>query len=279
MRSIVERRLTPVGGRQLETLRVRVRSPRGLVFVPPLVGGDAAQQLRNFRRLIRMGYDFFSFSYPGHGRSTDRFSHAAAIQDTVALLNLVAQANRRDNLPMWGIACCYAAIPLIYGNSRLGAPLGKLVLINAVFDLSARAALASFLRYYREIHGRQRPLSPVREIFRRYLDFMFPNVQTDRHGFGRLHRRRIRLFRTLMDVVWLRPLDAVCEDRTRALCLYGREDNILRFYGAGYPISYEMTVRRIFPAVEFQPLPGDHFLSYPITRDETLGRIRSFFDH
>ena len=278
MKWVMERRLTPVGCRRLETVRVRVKSPRGLIFVPPLIGGDAAQQVRNFRRLIRMGYDFVSFSYSGHGRSTDRFFHAAALRDTVSLLSIVDRENRGEDLPLSGIACCYGAIPLIYGNSRLAAPLKKLVLINAVFDLSARAALASFLRYYHEIHGRRRPLPPFRGVFQRYLDFMFPNVQKSRHVFGRLHRRRIRLLRTLMDVFFLRPLAAVRQDRTRALCLYGSEDSILRFYGTGYPASYEMTVRRIFPSVEFQSVPGDHFLSYALTRDETLRRIRLFFD-
>jgi pimeloyl-ACP methyl ester carboxylesterase len=225
-----------------------------------------------------MGYDVVSFSYTGHGRSTGRFFHAAAIQDTTVMLRIAAEESRRDGLPMAGIACCYAAIPLICSNSRVETPLQKLVLINAVFELSARAALSSFLRYYHEIHGRRRPLMPFREVFRRYLDFMFPNVRKTRHNFGRLHRRRIRLLRTLVDVFWLRPLDAVREVRTRALCLYGREDNVLRLYGPGHPVSYERSVRRILPAVEFQPLPGDHFLSSPYARDETLGRIRSFFD-
>ncbi|WP_373500114.1 alpha/beta fold hydrolase [Desulfococcus sp.] len=278
MNWVMEHRLTPVGGRRLETVRVRVKSPRGLIFVPPLIGGDAAQQVRYFRRLIRMGYDFLSFSYPGHGRSTDRFSHAAAVRSTKALLRQVDRENRSDGLPMAGIACCYGAIPLIFGNSRLESPLKKLVLINAVFDLSARAALTSFLRYCREIHGRRGGLPPFRGLLQRYLDFMFPNVQKNRHAFGSLHRRRIRLFRTFMDVLFLEPLAAVRQHRTRALCLYGREDNILRLYGAGYPASYEETVRRIFPDVAFQPLPGDHFLSCPRTRDETLLQIRSFFE-
>lgn len=278
MKWAMERRLTPVGGRRLETVRVRVKSPRGLVFVPPLIGGDAAQQVRIFRRLIRMGYDFVSFSYSGHGRSAGRFSHAGALRDTGSFLRVVDRENRGDDLPLAGIACCYGAIPLIYGNSRLAAPLRKLVLINAVFDLSARAALASFLRYYHEIHGRRGYLTPFRGVFEQYLDFMFPNVQKSRHVFGRLHRRRIRLFRTLMDVLFLRPLAAVRLDRTRALCFYGSEDNILRLYGPGYPASYETTVRRIFPSVEFQPVPGDHFLSCALTRDETLRGIRSFFE-
>lgn len=278
MKWFMERRLTSVDGRRLETIRVRVKSPRGLIFVTPLIGGDAAQQVRNFRRLIRMGYDFASFSYSGHGRSTDRFSHAAALRDTVSFLDLVVRENHGDGLPMAGIACCYGAIPLIYGNSRLQAPLKKLVLINAVFDLSAKAALASFVRYYHEVHRWRKPLPPMWVVFQRYLDFMFPNVQKSRHVFGRLHRRRIRLFKTLLDALLLDPLNAVRHDRTRVLCLYGREDNLLRFYDAGYPESYELTVRRMFPSAVLQPLPGDHFLSHAITRDETLGWIRSFLD-
>lgn len=274
----MERGLTAVSGGSLETVRVRVASPRGLIFIPPLIGGDAAQQIRHFRPLIRMGYDLVSFSYSGHGRSTDRFSHGEALRNTRSLLGIVARENQGDALPMAGIACCYGAIPLIYGNSRLDPPLKKLVLINAVFDLSPKAALASFLRYYREIHGRGRPLPPFRGVFQRYLDFMFPNVQKSRHVFGRLHRRRIHTVKTLMDVFFKRPLETVRQDHTRALCLYGREDNVLRFYGAGYPISYEATVRRIFPRVEFHQVPGDHFLSHAPTRGETLRRIRSFFD-
>ncbi|MDX9819317.1 MAG: alpha/beta fold hydrolase, partial [Desulfococcus multivorans] len=276
---ITEHRLTPLCGRRLETVRIRLKSPRGLIFVPPLIGGDAAQQVRYFRRLVRMRYDLVTFSYSGHGRSTGRFSHAAALKDTAALLRIVDRENRGDGLPITGIGCCYGAIPLIFGNSRLAAPLKKLVLINAVFDLSVKAAATSFFRYYREIHQCRGSESFLRGVFRRYLDFMFPQVHKTRHEFGRLHRRRVRIFKTLADVLFLNPLASIRQDRTQALCLYGREDRILRFYGTGYPASYEKTVKRIFPTAAFQPLPGGHFLSSPVSRNEILRRIRVFSDH
>lgn len=274
----MEHRLTPVGGRRLETVRIRVKAPRGLLFAPPLIGGDAAQQVRHFRRLTAMGYDFVTFSYPGHGRSTGRFSHAAAVRDTKVLLRRVAKESREDGLPLAGIGCCYGAIPLISGNSRIEPPIRKLVLINAVFDLSVRAALASFWRYGREVRGGPGLFPPLRGMIRRYLDFMFPNVHKNRRVFGRLHRRRIRLFRTLLDILFLRPLAAVRQERTTALCLYGREDRVLRLYGPGCAGSYEEAVRRIFPAVAFHPLPGDHLLSSARSREETLLRIRTFLD-
>ena len=118
MNRVMEHRLTPVGGRRLETVRIRVKAPRGLLFAPPLIGGDAAQQVRHFRRLTAMGYDFVTFSYPGHGRSTGRFSHAAAVRDTKVLLRRVAKESREDGLPMAGIGCCYGAIQIGRASGR-----------------------------------------------------------------------------------------------------------------------------------------------------------------
>jgi len=70
MKTLFEKGRYSVGKKQsLEWIRVRTCSPRGLVFVPPLIGGNLSQQVSSFRWLIRREYDLVSFNYSGHGSS------------------------------------------------------------------------------------------------------------------------------------------------------------------------------------------------------------------
>ena len=135
----------------LEWVRVRHRSPWGLLFVPPLIGGNVSQQVRLFRWLIRRGYDLLSFSYSGHGASSDRFSLRASMRDTGHMLFHASRLSDDEGLPLLGIASCYSAIPVLHAVHHLAEPIKKLVLINAIPALGPRAVVRSFVSYYRRI--------------------------------------------------------------------------------------------------------------------------------
>ena len=257
-------------------MRVRTDEARVLLFAPPLVGGGGAQQARTFRSLLAAGCDLFSFCYVGHGRSTGRFSPEASLDDTAAALEMAAEAAAREGLPLRGVAACYAAIPLLHAAARLGEPLGRIALVNAILDIAPGEAIRSFLRYYAEIRraGDRRPR--LDDALRRYVDFMFPGVVKDRYGFGTLQRRRTRLMKTLRDALASSPLAGVRLERTPALCLYGREDRILRVFGEGAGPAYEESVRRVLPGVRFARLAGDHFLSGAETRSAARALLLEF---
>ncbi len=260
----------------IEWHRFRSISPRAILFVPPLIGGNYVQQIRHFRRLIRRGYDLISFNYAGHGRSVRKFSLEATLGDTRTALERAADASRREGLPLYGIGACYPAIPLLFWAGRSEGVLEKIVLINAVMGLSPRAIVKSFLDYYGDLRGSRNRLPRLAEAFRRYADFVFPGVAKDRHRFGALQRRRTRLLKTLVDALFLDPLRHVRLPETPVLSLYSTEDRVLRIAGDFFGEDYESQVRRVCPRVRFRRLAGDHFLSHPDARGTALADVLAF---
>jgi pimeloyl-ACP methyl ester carboxylesterase len=260
----------------LEWARVRNSSPRGLIFVPPLIGGDLSQQVRSFRSLIRREYDLVSFNYSGHGGSSGKFSLGATIWDTLHMLSHANRLSEQERLPLFGIASCYSAIPILYAIHCLAEPLRRLVLINAIPDLSPKAVVMSFLTYYRRIFPHQKSPQRVMTVVGNYVNFLFPGVVKDRDYFGALDRRRTKLFKTVSEFLALNPLEGVRLKTTPVLCLYARKDRVLEIYDAGVKTDYENDIRQICPQALFHALDGDHFLSLPMARGEALSSIISF---
>lgn len=240
------------------------------------MGGGGAHQVRTFRPLIAAGYDLVSFSYAGHGNSTGRFSPGASLADAEAALEATAETAAREGLPLAGVAACYGAVPMLHAAHRLGEPLERVGIINAILDLAPGEIVRSFFRYSDEVRRTENRMPRLAEALRRYVDFMFPGVVKSRHGFGALHRRRTRLLKTLRDVFAPGPLAGARLERTPALCLYSREDRVLRMYGDGAGPAYETAVRRVLPGARFARLPGDHFLSRPDARSAARSLLLDF---
>ena len=277
-RTFVEKGHYVVGRRKsLEWARVRNPSPRGLIFVPPLIGGSLSQQVSSFRSLIRREYDLVSFNYSGHGSSSDQFSLGATIRDTFYMLTHTYSLCKKEQLPLFGIASCYSAIPILYAVHHLAEPLKGLVLINAIPNLSPRAVMRSFLAYYRRVFPTKRSLRRGMFAAKNYVESLFPGVVKSKDCFGTLERGRTRLFRTISEFFTLNPLEGVRLQRTPVLCLYARQDMVLEIYDAGVGPSYEKDIRRTCPQALFHSLDGDHFISLPPTKDEILRHINSFF--
>ncbi|OEU67423.1 MAG: hypothetical protein BBJ57_08895 [Desulfobacterales bacterium PC51MH44] len=269
---VVERR------KCLEWVRVRHPSPRGIVFVLPLIGGDLSQQVSQFRGLIQAKYDLFSFNYSGHGSSSDKFSLKATIQDTLYMLSHALGISEQAQLQLYGIASCYSAIPLLHSIHSLGEPFKRLVLINAIPRLSSRALIKSFFAYYRRIFPAQNSMRSLRTAFNDYLDFMFPGIVKGKDYFGSLERKRTLMFRTLAEFFTLNPLKGVRLKTTPVLCLYARNDRILKMYDRQVKDIYENEIRSLCPQTSFHPVDIDHFFSLPWARDEALKSIISFMD-
>lgn len=257
----------------IEWVRVRNPSPRALLFSPPLIGGNYAQQIRYFRLLLRRGYDLLSFSFSGHGRSSGSFSPEKSREDTLRMLETASAMAVSENLPLFGLAVCYAAIPLLRAAALSGEPFGKIVLINAVLHLNPSSVLKSFLLFYRRVYRG----SGIIDGARHYGEFMFPGVVKSRHSFGVLERGRIRIRKSICDFFSADPLENICLPRTPALCLYGLDDRVLQMNGPAFWKGYESDIRRICPHTRFQALKGDHFLSHPPAREKALKAVLDFF--
>jgi len=260
----------------IEWAGVRNTSPCGLIFLPPLIGGNLSHGLGMFRSLTRKGYDLISFNYSGHGNSSGRFSLGATLCDTVHMLAHAQQLASKRRLPLFGIAPCYSAIPLLYSAYRLKEPLNGIVLINAVLRLNPVAVARSFWTHYRKMFPDQIGLRKCLTALAHYADLLFPGIRKGRDGFGVLERKRIRLFATLTDFLTLDPLQWVTLHKTDVLCLYARHDRILKMYEGDAGTDYKNDVSRICPRTQFRSLEGDHFLSHKTIRDRVAMYIKAF---
>ncbi len=272
-----EKGIYPIGqGNTLEWTRVRNPSPRGLVFLPPLIGGNLSQQIGMFRWLTRNSYDLISFNYSGHGNSSDKFSLRSTLRDTSHMLQYAHSLSKKEQLPLFGIASCYSAIPLLYAAYCLKEPFGGVVLINAVLKLSPGAVVRSFGAHYRRIFPTRIGIKKTLTAIGHYVDFLFPGIRKGKERFGLLERKRVKLLNTLADFFILDPLKRVCLQDTPALCLYASQDRILDIYDGGVRIDYKKEVRRICPRTFFRPLDGNHFLPRKAARDKAANYINTF---
>jgi hypothetical protein len=264
------------GGRTLSWLRVHTPQPRGVVFMPPLIGGSGLRQVYDFRRLLRRGLDGISFSYRGHGASSGRFSLQTTLDDTVALLMTAMRVARFKKVPLYGLAACYGAIPLLYAAHRTAEPFQRLMLINPISAIKPGAAIRTFALYYRRLWKNQRYIPQISRSLAEFLDMLFPQVVKNRRRFGDLHRSRTRLLTTVTQAFSLHPLANTYLGRTPMACVYAVNDPFIKMLSPESSIAYESDIRKICPDVRFLPLASDHFMSDTAAQNSALAFLASF---
>lgn len=265
-----------VGPGNLQWVQTRLPNPEGLVFIPPLIGGGPAQQLGAFRWLHKYNLEVFSFSYTGHGGSTGKFSLSEPVKNTRRMLSLAAQRAGAAGQPLFGIAACYATIPLLLGAQATREPFKKVVLINPLTAFYQGTFLQSLYHYCRNGFDIKRPAESLRESINSFLDQLFPNISRGVAGFGSLSRKRTRVLKVLVE--WLSAninLDFSLI-RTPALCVYSRQDPILNLGGGALRSASMDCIRRICSPATFHAINSDHFLSDPQSRAATRRAIRSY---
>ncbi len=278
--ALTERRLCPYGGgHHLEWMQMRAPRARGTIFAPPLVGGDGLLALRHLRPLRSKGYNLLSFNYSGHGLSSRPFSIRQSFRDTQCLLAFVRRHPRRFVEPHYGVGICYAAIPLVNALHRIGEPLPRIVLINAIPRLFSRNLLHSFWDFRRNLGTERWPAANLAFQMRRYAEFLLPGITINRRQFGLLALRRMRMLQTLVDWLASRQLRGVRLAQTAVLCLYSSDDRVFRaFRYFDAPRDYEAALRQVCPTAQFIRLEGDHFLSNRQDRQQALTAVTTFFN-
>lgn len=264
------------GGQGLQWVQTRVAKPKGLVFIPPLIGGGPAQQLAAFRWLCKNDLDLFSFNYSGHGASGGRFSLASSEQDTRIMLSVAAQRAQRAGLPFFGIAACYATIPLLLGALKSVEPFKKVVFINPLTAFFQGTFLQALYRCCRRGFSLKQPAQSLRKSIDSYLELLFPNIARGVTGFGTLSRKRTRVLKVLFE--WLSSNVELnfSLPQTPALCIYSSRDPILDIGGGLLRNASMDCIRRVCSPVTFQAINSDHFLSDPQSRTLTRQAIRAF---
>jgi len=263
------------GDCSLQWVQTRLSKPQGLVFLPPLIGGSPAQQLNSFRWLIKNGLDLFSFNYSGHGDSAGKFSLGSSVEDTRRMLAIAASRAGKSGIPFFGIAACYATIPMLYGALKSGEPFRKIVLINPLTTLYTGALIKPFYHFCKTGFDLKRPVSSVKQSINRYLESLFPDIPRSLAGFGILSRKRTRILTVLAE--WLSSGVNLnfSLPRTPALCVYGRQDPILNL-GDDLKRAGLNRIKAVCSNVTFHAINSDHFFSDPESRATTRRAIRSF---
>ncbi|MGD9369013.1 MAG: hypothetical protein PVH87_25130 [Desulfobacteraceae bacterium] len=261
----------------VEWLRSHGSCAQGLVIAPPLIGGHAIQQLRLLRPLVKSNLDLISFSYAGHGGSRGAFSLKAALDNSLTALDLAISQSRREGLPLFGFASCFAAIPLLHAVQQRNEPLAKMVLINALPHLRWEKMVFDFYRYWRKSRHWQPSLQGLKTALQTYRDDLLPNVRHRHQAFGILSRQRVRWPRMMRDLFTLRKLDAKPIRSTPVLCIYGQHDRMLQHVGFSDWAGYEALIEQICPRTQFWRINSDHFITGSKIRRQLIERVIRFF--
>lgn len=238
--------------------RLRTKHPRAVVFAPPLIGGSAGHMLHHFRWLGAFGLEVFSFDYAGHGRSQGAFSLTTSLHNSREMTRVASSAAGRRGLPLYGLGVCYGAIPLIF-TAAVETPIRRMILLNPIPGVSVKPLLSSFRQWCASQRGAHRRIAG-------YLNALFPFTEKGIHGFGTLTRRRTRLVRTLFEALNFTPLDTLCLEGTRLLCLYATNDIIRQAAGYACDDAFRESIRAICPGARFHLIDDDHYLSQPRSR-------------
>lgn len=270
------RQITTGMTRDLEWVYARAAQARGIVFVPPLIGGHALQQVRQLRRLLRCRFSLFSFNYAGHGRSEGDFCLKTSLANTQQMLDLALDHGAYQQLPLHGVASCFAAIPLLKAATLRGEPMVGIVLINAVPNWRVVKATGHFLRFWRRSDIWRPTRRGLVQAIRDYRDDLLPGLAHRRKAFGVLARDRVRWFRVLCEIFSPRIVPDAAIRQTPVLCAYAQRDHLLRQIGFSEWRDYEARIQSICRKVRFRPLNSDHFLTDPPVRGLLLKEVVRF---
>lgn len=260
-----------------EWLHVRAKCARGVVFVPPLIGGDGLQQVRLLRRLSRFGFDLISFNYAGHGQSKGRFTLGASIRNCLTILDVALTYCRQTGMPLFGLASCYATLPLLHASCMRNEPMQKMVLINAIPRWSLRKICTSFLRHWRRSGSWADGLNQLPTAIRAFVDDLLPGVVHRPQAFGVLVKQRVQWPRLIWELLSPAPLQPESLRHTPVMCIYGRKDRLLQQMGFHDWRKYELLIQSVSPHTRFLPLDAGHFLAHPHIRYRLTRAVADFF--
>lgn len=261
--------------RRIEWARLKSDATRGLILAPPLIGGSFAQQLNLFRWLAGMNLDLISFNYSGHGKSTDKFSLKTSMENTLIMVSEAGKICRNKGVPLFGIAGCYSAIPLIYAAHKLSEPFSRIVLINPLTDLKPFVVIKSFFAYYQKLDLKHTMKKKITESIQKYTEFLFPDIIKDKDSFGVLKRERTHLWDVFLEFFLFTPLKGTILPKTPVLCLYAKKDRVINIY-SDQNKQYEGNIRKVCPLSSFKVIDGDHFFQ-PLSARQDAKKTISIF--
>lgn len=192
-------------------------------------------------------------------------------------LDLAIEQSRRQRIPLFSIASCYAAIPMLHALRRRGEPLVKMVLINALPHFRWENILLDFLRFWRKRPQWRPTLRDLKSAMRHYQKDLLPNLVHHPRSFGILSRDRVQWRQMIKDLFAFRNPGAEPLQSTPVLCVYGRRDRLLQQIGFDDWSWYEDQIKTLCPQTRFWRLNSDHFLTDNKVRHQVADAVTRFF--
>ncbi len=231
---------------------------KGIILIPPLIGGSFILFGRQFSYLVKQGYRIVSFNYRGHDLSQGRFTLASMFSDTLDIA--LRLKNSQPDTPLFAVGTCSGSMPLFHIVNRIPHLIQGLVFVNAIYDLQQTATPWESMKIYVRSRGLSIPHS-AGEIASVVLDEVFPEIDKGPDHFGILTYDRVNLTRISFEyVLKLGPrMNFTCPIPT--LCMYGKGDEMLGMDDPNTEIKYREEFEKRFPNIMFSTFEADHFMT------------------
>lgn len=266
------------GGNTLFAIAMMPKSPRRVVFMPPLIGAGAAQAPLTFRNMTRRGCILLSFQYRGHPQCTGTFDLDTSVVDTRHALLWAWNFAKQRGLPLHALTQCYGTVPFLaqFAPGGCGPIVQSISLGSALVSMDQIMKIDGFVPYLARHVGEELSTEGLlnalarhrfdwrgpacREALFDYLSDMFPELNVTRHGFEELQYDRVDLERTLLQFLQARYFEGVqVPSRIPCHLFLGDRDDMLGLHTAEGREQYEIKVRKLIPHAVPHYYDIDHF--------------------
>lgn len=252
---------------------------RRLVYLVPLVGASASQQILLFKNMAKRGTLLLSFEYRGHGASTGTFSVEKSLEDSQTALFWAQEHADKLGIPLHVLSTCYGSLAMLSwfrGTALARAPL-SLSAVSGLIDMHQIIRITDFLPHLSRISGvpgltAGRFLEMMengaidlagegyRGALRSYLTGLFPELRVTQRSFEELEFHRVDMRDTVRQFFDREPLQGVAVPReVPCLFYYGLQDELMGLDLPGGRRNYEKRVRTLVHHAEIRPANVDHF--------------------
>jgi|GEM_PF-1188542 len=231
---------------------------RGILLIPPLIGGSFILFGRQFGYLVRQGYRVVSFNYRGHDLSEGRFSLLETFDDVLDIARHLR--NEFPETPLVALGICSGSMPIFHVLDKEPEILTRLVFVNAIHHLQQTATPIQAVRMYVRRCGLHLPSSlgaAATEVF----EEIFPDIDKGPDHFGILHYDRVAMSRISWEYLIPRHPNTRFRSDIPTLCVYGRHDEMLKLDDADQEEAYRRAFEERFSNIDFDTFASDHFMT------------------
>jgi len=253
--------------------------PRRLVYIVPLVGAGASQQILRFKSMTKRGAALLSFDYRGHGMSSGAFSMRKSLEDSLTVYHWAQNYASVHGLPLHALATCYGSLVMLsWFQDGDGAQAAKtLGSVSSLLDLHSIIRVDEFIPYYEknggpafsragqlieemkrgtvDIHGKV-----FRLALRDYLKSLFPELRVTPDAFEDLEYSRADIQDTIIQFSTMTPLEgAVVPAKIPGLFFFGLHDTLMKLDSPEGRKNHESRIKKLAPHAEIRAAAIDHF--------------------